>query len=140
MSGDQSANLQQMPYPSNTELVEARAELSNALAALSREGKDAEMLDLLADMVRDGEVGFSWQKVDGEPIRVWYAQAGNRYADRIIPLEHDSNATIAERLLEGDYVFTILLSVPPGIHWHRNFLRRRDRARQKLWLGCSIPH
>jgi hypothetical protein len=120
------------------QLIEARVELSKVLTGLSRTGDDAEIFDLLADIVRDGEVGFSWQKVDGEPIRVWYSQAGNRYADRIFPLEHDSNANIAERFLEGEYVFTVLLSVPPGLHWHRNFLRRRDRASRKLWLGCAI--
>jgi hypothetical protein len=120
-----ASTLQQMPYPSNAELIEARAELSKALAGLSRTGEDAEMIELLADMARDGDVGFRGERVDGQPIRVWFAQTGGRYADRLFGLEHDANATVAEQLLTGDYVFTILLSVPPGVHWHRNSRRRR---------------
>jgi hypothetical protein len=121
MSLDNSKLLHQGPDDLNhVVLREALRELGRMLDGLSRDEEGAEIIDLLAEMVRDGAVGFRWDAVDDQPIRIWYALTDKPYTDRLSGIRNDVAASVVELFLCGDVVFAILPSSPKTVSWRRN--------------------
>src|ERR1700674_4123506 len=94
MIRNDSKPLQQSPDFSSAELIEARRELAKLLDGVSREDEFGDIIDLLADVVRDGALGVRWETVDGQPIRIWYAQRAKPYADHPLDLQDETGAAI----------------------------------------------
>jgi len=123
MSLENSKLIQQgQDDPNRRGLNEALSELGKMLDGLSRKAEDGEIIDLLAQMVRDGAVGFRWDAVDDQPIRIWYAVADKPYADRLFGIRGDTAAAVVELFLSGYLVFAILPSSPKAVIWRKNSL------------------
>ena len=121
MIRNDSKPLQQFPDFSSAKLIEARRELAKLLDGVSREDEFGDIIDLLADVVRDGALGFNWETVDGQPIRIWYAQRANPDADHPLSLQDETSAAVAELFITGELVFAIFPSSPQAFHWRQNF-------------------
>jgi hypothetical protein len=124
MIRNDSKALQQRPEINSAELGEARRELAEMLNKVSREDEFGDVIDLLAEMVRDGALGFRWESVDGRPIRIWYAQRAEPYVDRPLSLLQEACAAIAELFINGELVFAIFPSSPQAVHWRKNFISK----------------
>ncbi len=137
MTGDKTTTLQQLPSPSSAELIEARRELAKLLDGVSREDEFGDIIDLLADMVRDGALGFRWETVDGQPIRIWYAQRPKPYADHPLDLQDETSAAVAELFITGELVFAVFPSSPKAVHWRQNFRPTATTASGHRKDGCK---
>jgi hypothetical protein len=117
--------LQQVPEPNGADLIEAQRDLAKLLDGMSREDEFGDIINLLADMVRDGTLVFHWDAVDGQPIRIWYAQRAKRYCDRPVSLLNETSAAVAELFISGEVVFAIFPFSPQAIQWRRNVHQNR---------------
>jgi hypothetical protein len=103
--------------PDDLEVSEACEDLGKFLAE-THSRRDRQMIELLADMRRDGALAFRWDARSGFPIRLWYPMNPDAYADRIFPIRDDFPALLAELFLLGKIEFATRTVPPLVVEWY----------------------
>ncbi len=106
-----------MDTGNNDALEQNREMLQNSLRSLRGEIKNAELIDLLADMNAAGALVLR-QQASTAPELLWFATGHAGFADRLFELEDDLDALLVELFMDGTIAFTVREHPESHIWWH----------------------
>jgi len=106
---------------STTELPELEDLLKCRKHAATR--ATTELIDILVDMHRTGALGYTWDELDGKPMRVWYATKPEPFLRRPSECSCEVTESMSYLFLEGKLEFFIRRS-----DWEVPFRLRRIKS------------